>query len=136
MNRELELIAGEYIEQPLEPNSRLWTLCQSAALNRTALQPGATAFVATHTLIDVRDGAKYIVQIVHSASMLLSMVLVYGTEQRLLCMTHLIGADSLPSKEQLDSNLVDCILNLSNLIPFYSNFCHIYRVLTNEFLSY
>jgi hypothetical protein len=81
-------------------------LCQTAALNRTALQPGATAFVATHTLIDIRDGAKFIVQIVHSASMLLSMVLVYGTEQRLLCMTHLIGADSLPSKEQLDSNLV------------------------------
>lgn len=90
----------------MEPNSRLWTLCQSAALNRTALQPGATAFVATHTLIDIRDGAKFIVQIVHSASMLLSMVLVYGTEQRLLCMTHLVGADSLPSREQLDSNLV------------------------------
>lgn len=49
LNREMELVAGEYVEQPLEPGSRLWTLCQSAALNRTALQPGASAFVATHT---------------------------------------------------------------------------------------
>jgi hypothetical protein len=106
LNRELELIAGEFIEQTLEPDSRLWTLCQSAALNRAALQPGATVYVATHTLIDVRDGAKFIAQIVHSAQMLLSMVLVYGNEQRLLCMSHLIGADSLPSKDQLDPNLV------------------------------
>uniref|UniRef100_A0AC34RP08 Uncharacterized protein n=1 Tax=Panagrolaimus sp. JU765 TaxID=591449 RepID=A0AC34RP08_9BILA len=105
LNRELELIAGEFIEQSLEQESRLWTLCQSAALNRSALVPGATVYVATHTLIDVRDGAKYIAQIVHSAQMLLSMVLVYGTEQRLLCMSHLIGADSLPSKDQLDGNL-------------------------------
>jgi hypothetical protein len=105
LNRELELIAGEFIEQTLEPDSRLWTLCQSAALNRAALQPGATVYVATHTLIDVRDGAKFIAQIVHSAQMLLSMVLVYGNEQRLLCMSHLIGADSLPSKDQLDPNL-------------------------------
>lgn len=49
LNRELELIAGDYVEQPLQPDTRLWTLCQSAALNRTALQPGAMAFVATHT---------------------------------------------------------------------------------------
>lgn len=49
LNREMELIAGEYVEQTLEPSSRLWALCQSAALNRTALQPGATAFIATHT---------------------------------------------------------------------------------------
>ena len=49
LNRELELIAGEFIEQSLEPDSRLWTLCQSAALNRTALTPGATVYVATHT---------------------------------------------------------------------------------------
>uniref|UniRef100_A0A914CXE1 Uncharacterized protein n=1 Tax=Acrobeloides nanus TaxID=290746 RepID=A0A914CXE1_9BILA len=49
LNRELELIAGDYVEQALEPDSRLWTLCQSSALNRSALQPGATAFVATHT---------------------------------------------------------------------------------------
>lgn len=49
LNREMELIAGDYVEQTLEPNSRLWTLCQSAALNRCALQPGATAYVATHT---------------------------------------------------------------------------------------
>jgi hypothetical protein len=35
-----------------------------------------------------------------------AMILVFGTEQRLLCMAHLIGADSLPSKDQLDSNLV------------------------------
>jgi len=33
------------------------------------------------------------------------MILVFGTEQRLLCMAHLIGADSLPSKQQLDENL-------------------------------
>uniref|UniRef100_A0A1I7SDS2 AAA domain-containing protein n=1 Tax=Bursaphelenchus xylophilus TaxID=6326 RepID=A0A1I7SDS2_BURXY len=105
LNREMELMAGDYVEQPIEPDSRLWTLCQSAALNRTALQPNAKAYVATHNLIDTRDGAKYFVQVVHNADMLLSMVLVYGAGQRLLCMAHLIGADSLPSKEQLDSNL-------------------------------
>ncbi|KAI6202965.1 hypothetical protein M3Y94_00502000 [Aphelenchoides besseyi] len=105
LNRELELVAGEFIETPLETDSRLWNLCQCAALNRTALQPGSTAFVATHTLLDVRDSATFTVQVLHSPSMLLSMILVYGTDQRLLAMGHLIGADSLPSKEQLDSNL-------------------------------
>ncbi|KAI6233015.1 hypothetical protein M3Y99_00962400 [Aphelenchoides fujianensis] len=100
-----ELMAGEYLETPLEADSRLWNLCQCAALNRTALQPGSTVFVATHTLLDVRDSAQFTVQVLHSPSMLLSMVLVYGTDQRLLAMGHLIGADSLPSKDQLDSSL-------------------------------
>lgn len=51
LNRELELIAGNYIEQTLKPDSRLWFLIQSAALNRTALQSqqAIQAFVATHT---------------------------------------------------------------------------------------
>lgn len=57
-------------------------------------------------LVDSRDGTKYTVQVAHSASLLLSMILVYGWQQRLLCMAHLIGADTLPSKDQLDTNLV------------------------------
>ena len=57
-------------------------------------------------MVDTRDGAKYTVQVVHSAPLLLSMILVYGREQRLLSMAHLIGADSLPSRDQLDNNLV------------------------------
>lgn len=63
------------------------------------------------SLIDVRDGVKYIVQVVHNAPLLLSMILVYDSEQRLLSQSHLIGADSLPSSEQLDSNLVLLYLN-------------------------
>lgn len=62
-------------------------------------------------LIDYRDGMKYTVQVVHSASLLLSMIIVYGCEQKLLCMSHLVGADTLPSKDQLDTNLV-CLLNV------------------------
>jgi hypothetical protein len=59
-------------------------------------------------LMDGRDGAKYTVQVCHSASLLLSMILVYGRDQRLLAMAHLIGADSLPARDQLDPNLVCC----------------------------
>lgn len=61
-------------------------------------------------LVDSRDGTKYTVQVAHSASLLLSMILVYGWQQRLLCMAHLIGADTLPSKDQLDTNLVSSSL--------------------------
>lgn len=61
-------------------------------------------------LVDSRDGTKYTVQVAHSASLLLSMILVYGWQQRLLCMAHLIGADTLPSKDQLDTNLVSFVL--------------------------
>ena len=42
----------------------------------------------------------------HCAQSLLSMILVYGKDQRLLAMAHLIAADCLPSKDQLDHNLV------------------------------
>ena len=49
LNRELELLAGDYVEEQLQPDSRLWTLCQAAALNRSHLQPGVHIFVATHT---------------------------------------------------------------------------------------
>ncbi|CAK5054407.1 unnamed protein product [Meloidogyne enterolobii] len=49
LNRELELQAGEYREQQLTTeDSRLWTLCQAAALNRAQLQPGAKIYVALH----------------------------------------------------------------------------------------
>ncbi|VBB35498.1 unnamed protein product, partial [Acanthocheilonema viteae] len=105
LNRELQLIVGEFVQQELIPESRLWFLCQSAALNRAALQSSATIHLATHTLVDSRDGTKYTIQVAHSASLLLSMILVYGWQQRLLCMAHLIGADTLPSKDQLDTNL-------------------------------
>uniref|UniRef100_A0A0R3S2L9 VWFD domain-containing protein n=1 Tax=Elaeophora elaphi TaxID=1147741 RepID=A0A0R3S2L9_9BILA len=105
LNRELQLIVGEFVQQELIPDSRLWFLCQSAALNRAGLQSSATIHLATHTLVDSRDGTKYTVQVAHSASLLLSMILVYGWQQRLLCMAHLIGADTLPSKDQLDTNL-------------------------------
>lgn len=72
--------------------------------------------------MDARDGAKYTVQVVHSAPMLLSMILVYGKDQRLLAMAHLIGADSLPAKDQLDPNLVRSPLPLSSPPPpSYSN---------------
>ena len=57
------------------------------------------------SLVDTRDGAKYTVQVMHSAAALLSMILVYGKDQRLLAMSHLIAADCLPSKDQLDHNL-------------------------------
>jgi hypothetical protein len=60
-----------------------------------------------YSLIDTRDHAKYTVQVIHSASTVLSMILVYGKDQRLLAMSHLIAADCLPSKEQLDHNLVN-----------------------------
>jgi hypothetical protein len=56
-------------------------------------------------LLDARDLAKYTVQVVHSAPMLLSMILVYGKDQRLLAMSHLISADSLPTRDQLDQTL-------------------------------
>lgn len=82
--------------------------------------------------MDIRDGAKFTVQVVHNANMLLSMILVYGAEQRLLCMAHLIGADSLPSKEQLDSNLVNFVVN--TLKKFFSVFCRIYLHQKNEYL--
>jgi hypothetical protein len=49
LNRELELIAGEYVEQPLQSDSRLWNLCASAALNRSQLHPDVRVFIATHT---------------------------------------------------------------------------------------
>ncbi|VDM24562.1 unnamed protein product [Toxocara canis] len=105
LNRELQLVAGEFMQHELVPESRLWFLCQAGALNRAALQPQTVVHLATHTLVDSRDGARYMVQIVHSASLLLSIILVYGREQRLLCMAHLVGADSLPSRDQLDPNL-------------------------------
>uniref|UniRef100_A0A0M3HR55 SHR-BD domain-containing protein n=1 Tax=Ascaris lumbricoides TaxID=6252 RepID=A0A0M3HR55_ASCLU len=105
LNRELQLIAGEFMQHELVPDSRLWFLCQAGALNRSALQPQTIVHMATHTLVDSRDGARYTVQIVHSAALLLSVILVFGREQRLLCMAHLVGADSLPSRDQLDPNL-------------------------------
>jgi hypothetical protein len=46
------------------------------------------------------------------------MILVFGTEQRLLCMAHLIGADSLPSKDQLDPNLVRILLSFDSILLF------------------
>ncbi|ETN86510.1 hypothetical protein NECAME_05914 [Necator americanus] len=128
LNRELQLIAGEFMEHQVQSDSHLSYLCQCAALNRGGLTPTTTVHIATHStnvcysseknrshrpvetclifsVVDTRDGAKYTVQVVHSAALLLSMVLVYGREQRLLAMAHLIGADSLPSRDQLDSNL-------------------------------
>ncbi|EYC04497.1 hypothetical protein Y032_0087g2046 [Ancylostoma ceylanicum] len=105
LNRELQLIAGEFMEHQVQSDSHLSYLCQCAALNRGGLTPTTTVHIATHSVVDTRDGAKYTVQVVHSAALLLSMILVYGREQRLLAMAHLIGADSLPSRDQLDSNL-------------------------------
>ncbi|PIO55286.1 hypothetical protein TELCIR_23328, partial [Teladorsagia circumcincta] len=105
LSRELQLIAGEFMEHQVQSDSHLSYLCQCAALNRGGLTPTTTVHIATHSVVDTRDGAKYTVQVVHSAALLLSMILVYGREQRLLAMAHLIGADSLPSRDQLDSNL-------------------------------
>ncbi|VDK49775.1 unnamed protein product [Gongylonema pulchrum] len=51
LNRELLLIAGEFVQQELIPDSRLWFLCQSASLNRAALQSQATVHMATHTFV-------------------------------------------------------------------------------------
>nr|CDJ80361.1 Protein of unknown function DUF1399 domain containing protein [Haemonchus contortus] len=105
LSRELQLIAGDFMEHQVQSDSHLSYLCQCAALNRGALTPTTTVHIATHSVVDTRDGAKYTVQVVHSAALLLSMILVYGREQRLLAMAHLIGADSLPSRDQLDNNL-------------------------------
>ncbi|VDM59654.1 unnamed protein product [Angiostrongylus costaricensis] len=105
LNRELQLIAGDFMEHQLQSDSHLSYLCQCASLNRSALTPSTTIHIATHSVVDTRDGAKYTVQVAHSAALLLSMILVYGREQRLLVMAHLIGADSLPSRDQLDNNL-------------------------------
>ncbi|KJH53574.1 hypothetical protein DICVIV_00319 [Dictyocaulus viviparus] len=105
VNRELQLIAGDFVEHQLQSDSHLSYLCQCASLNRAGLTPSTTIHIATHSVVDTRDAEKYTVQVVHSASILLSMILVYGREQRLLAMAHLIGADSLPSRDQLDNNL-------------------------------
>lgn len=51
VNRELQLIVGEFVQQELIPESRLWFLCQSASLNRAALQSSATIHLATHTFV-------------------------------------------------------------------------------------
>ncbi|VDL86455.1 unnamed protein product, partial [Nippostrongylus brasiliensis] len=85
LSRELQLIAGEFMEHQVKSDSHLSYLCQCAALNRGGMTPTTT--------------------VVHSAALLLSMILVYDREQRLLAMAHLIGADSLPSRDQLDNNL-------------------------------
>lgn len=37
------------MQQELIPDSRLWFLCQSSTLNRSALQPQAVVHKATHT---------------------------------------------------------------------------------------
>ncbi|VDL79693.1 unnamed protein product [Nippostrongylus brasiliensis] len=105
LSRELQLIAGEFMEHQVKSDSHLSYLCQCAALNRGGMTPTTTVHIASHSVIDTRDGAKYTVQVVHSAALLLSMILVYDREQRLLAMAHLIGADSLPSRDQLDNNL-------------------------------
>lgn len=119
--RELSINVGEFTQPPLVAGTRLYDMCQLGALHKHADNaPLPTASVATHTyvcahahpftsqhrLIDTRDQAKYTVQVIHSAAAVLSMILVYGKDQRLLAMAHLIAADCLPSKEQLDHNLV------------------------------
>uniref|UniRef100_A0A0K0FY40 ApaG domain-containing protein n=1 Tax=Strongyloides venezuelensis TaxID=75913 RepID=A0A0K0FY40_STRVS len=105
LNRELELEAGDYIDTKIKNDSRLWSFIHAASLNKSVLENEVQVSMATHRLVDHRDGATYIVQIVHSATYLLSMIIVYDSEQRLLSMAHLIGSDSLPCKGQLDANL-------------------------------
>uniref|UniRef100_A0A0N4ZFU5 SH3 domain-containing protein n=1 Tax=Parastrongyloides trichosuri TaxID=131310 RepID=A0A0N4ZFU5_PARTI len=105
LNRELELEAGEYIDTKINKDTRLWSFIHAGSLNKSSLESEIQVSMATHRLVDHRDGARYIVQIIHSAPLLLSMIIVYDAEQRLLSMAHLIGSDSLPCKGQLDNNL-------------------------------
>lgn len=57
-------------------------------------------------IMDKNDGEKWKVRILHSDELLLSAVAVYDKTDRLLAVSHLIGPDCLPSRHQLDSNLV------------------------------
>ena len=45
---------------------------------------------------------EYKVTVVHAAPNLLSLILVYDTNNRLLVMSHLVGPDTLPPKEYLE----------------------------------
>jgi hypothetical protein len=49
LNRELQLIVGEFVQQELVPNTRMWDMCAAAALNRCAVVPGQKVHVGTHT---------------------------------------------------------------------------------------
>ncbi|ETN80647.1 hypothetical protein NECAME_17989 [Necator americanus] len=48
LNRELQLIAGEFMEHQVQSDSHLSYLCQCAALNRGGLTPTTTVHIATH----------------------------------------------------------------------------------------
>lgn len=51
LNSELQLIVGKFIQQELIPESHLWFLCQSAALNRANFQTSGSIHIATHMFV-------------------------------------------------------------------------------------
>ncbi|VDP22009.1 unnamed protein product [Soboliphyme baturini] len=110
VNIKLELIAGSFNKLFFNVLSETHKLCRAFSLNMKGLEEAKFVLAACHRfflnrVISSKESLCYNVNVIHSAKGLLSAVLVFDSQERLIASSHLLGPGSIPTKSQLEEHL-------------------------------